>query len=153
MTKTLWILPILLLIHLFSYGQSSDEKEIRRLEQQEVAAIQQADTVTLLKLWSKDFVVNNPYGQIVTLPQILGFIRAGKIDYTTFERITERVTIVDNVAIAMGREIVTPEKATEYAGKKVTRQYTDVWMKTKAGWREIARQATIVNIDGMQSQQ
>ncbi|NML36780.1 nuclear transport factor 2 family protein [Chitinophaga sp. G-6-1-13] len=123
------------------------EKEIRRLEQQEVVAIQKADTTTLLQIWSKDFVVNNPYGQIVTLPQILAFIREGKIDYTSFERIIERVTIVDNIAITMGKEIVIPEKATQHADKKVTRQYTDVWMKTKDGWREVARQATIVNIE------
>lgn len=147
MAKMLFILSFCTLIQVCVSGQSAVEKEIRRLEQQEVTAIQKADTTTLLRLWSKDFVVNNPYGQIVTLPQILAFIREGKIDYTTFERIIERVTIIDNVAIAMGKEIVTPEKATEYADKKVTRQYTDVWMKIKEGWREVARQATIIHIE------
>lgn len=147
MTKTLWTLFFLLLTSLFAYGQSGAEKEIRRLEQRELAAVHKSDTSALLQIWSKDFIVNNPYGQIVTLPQILAFIREGKIDYTTFERIVERVTIVENIAITMGKEIVTPEKQTVYADKKVTRQYTNVWMKTKEGWRMLARQATIVHIE------
>jgi hypothetical protein len=58
----------------------------------------------------------------------------------------ERVTLVDNLAIAMGHETVTPQRATQFAGKVETRQYTDVWLKTKVGWRLTARQASIVAV-------
>jgi hypothetical protein len=108
--------------------------------------MQKGDTTALLKIWHKDFIVNNLYGEIVTLPQIFGFIRSGKLDYSTVERIVDRVAFVQNVAISMGNEIVTPQNATEHAGKKVTRQYTNIWLKTKEGWRMIARQATIVSV-------
>ncbi|MCW3466987.1 nuclear transport factor 2 family protein [Chitinophaga nivalis] len=147
MEKTLLILVFLALIQVSSYSQSNTEKTIRQLEQRELAAVHHSDTATLLQIWSKHFVVNNPYGQIVTVPEILTFIREGKIDYATVERIVDRVTVVENIAIAMGKEIVTPEKATAHAGKKVTRQYTNIWMKEKDHWRLVARQATIVNME------
>jgi hypothetical protein len=117
--------------------------EIRRLDQLEITSISKADTTTLLKLWSKDFVVNNPYGEIVTVPQILGFIRNGQIDYSTVERIIERVTFIQNISITMGHEVVTPQNLTNNAGEIVTRRYTHIWMKTKGKWRLTARQASI----------
>ena len=128
------------------FAQKNDENAIRKLEQLELATVQKSDTTALLKIWHKDFVVNNPYGEIVTLPQIFGFIRSGKIDYSTVERIVDRITFIQNIAVSMGNEIVTPQNATEHAGKKVTRQYTNIWLKTKEGWRLIARQATIISV-------
>ena len=132
------------LIYSVSFGQSKTETEIRRLENLEIQSIFKADTTTLLRLWAKDFVVNNPYGQIVTRSEVLTRIREGKIDYSTVERIIERITLTKNLAISMGREIVTPQKATENAGKNVTRRYTNIWIKTKGTWQLTARQATIV---------
>ena len=128
-----------------SFAQSNSETEIRRLEQLELTTLQKGDTVSLKKIWSNDFVVNNPYGQIVTIPQIFGRIRSGQIDYSTVERSVDRVTFIENVAISMGNEVVTPQNRTKNAGKKVTRQYTNIWLNTKEGWRMIARQATIIS--------
>lgn len=147
MKKTLSVIIFFGMTHFSLSAQSKTETTIRQLEQRELEAIHKADTAALSKIWSKDFVVNNPYGQIVTVPEIFAFIREGKIDYATVERIVERVTVVENIAISMGREIVTPEKATENAGKKVTRQYTNIWIKDKSSWRMVARQATITKIE------
>ncbi|WP_212004016.1 nuclear transport factor 2 family protein [Chitinophaga sp. HK235] len=140
------LLCIALSAHITSFAQSKVEKEIRNLEQLELATIHKGDTIGLLKIWSKDFVVNNPYGQIVTVPQIFQLIREGKIDYATVERIVDKVSFIEDVAVSMGKEIITPQNETAYAGKKVTRQYTNIWLKTKEGWRMIARQATIVSM-------
>ncbi|TVT43162.1 nuclear transport factor 2 family protein [Hymenobacter setariae] len=126
--------------------QRSVEADIRRLEALEITTVQRGDTLALRQLWHHEFVVNNPYNQIVTRPQILAFMRRGQLDYSTVERVVERVTLVDNLAIAMGHETVTPQRATQFAGKVETRQYTDVWLKTKAGWRLTARQASIVAV-------
>ncbi|TGE03824.1 nuclear transport factor 2 family protein [Hymenobacter fodinae] len=125
-------------------AQHQDEPEIRRLEELEITSVQRGDTAALFRLWHPEFVVNNPYNQVVTRPQILAFIRQGQLDYSTVQRVVEKVTIVEPVAIAMGHEIVTPQRATAFAGKVETRQYTNVWLKTKAGWRLTARQASIV---------
>jgi hypothetical protein len=122
------------------------EADIRRLEALEITTVQRGDTLTLRQLWHPAFVVNNPYNQIVTRPQILAFMRQGQLDYSTVERVVERVTLIDHVAIAMGHEIVTPQRATQFAGKVERRQYTDIWLKTNASWRLTARQASIVAV-------
>ena len=145
--KQLFGLGIALLVSAApAWAQHKDEPEIRRLEELEITTVQRGDTATLFRLWNKDFVVNNPYNQVVTRPQILAFIRQGQIDYSTVRRVVEKVTIVENVAIAMGHEIVTPQRATAFAGQVETRQYTNVWLKTKAGWRLTAQQASIVAV-------
>ena len=146
MKKILFLLTLVISTAQFSFGQSKDEIEIRRLDQLESNSIYKADTTTLLKIWAKDYVVNNPYGQIVTVPQILGFIRSGQIDYSTVERVIERVTFTQNIAITMGYEVVTPQNLTNNAGKIITYRYTHIWIKTKGQWRLTARQATTYSI-------
>lgn len=146
MKRAFFLFTLFTLTFQFSFGQSKDEIEIRRLDQLESSSIYKADTTTLLKLWAKDYVVNNPYGEIVTVPQILGFIRSGQIDYSTVERVIERVTFTQNIAITMGHEVVTPQNLTNNAGKIVTYRYTHIWIKTKGQWRLTARQATTYSI-------
>jgi hypothetical protein len=130
----------------WAQSASQTEADIRRLEALEITTVQRGDSLALRQLWHPAFVVNNPYNQVVTRRQILGFMRRGQLDYSTVERVVERVTLVDNLAIAMGYEIVTPQRATQFAGKVERRQYTDVWLKTNAGWRLTARQASIVAV-------
>jgi ketosteroid isomerase-like protein len=140
---------ILCLLALFgtcqvAFAQQAVLAEITKLENQEAQAVMKGDTVTLKRLWAKEYVVNNPDGHIVTVAQIMGFIRSGKIDYTSFERIVEKVTVSGDVATAMGHEVVKPERNTSNAGKTVTRCYTDVWVRTAGAWHLTARQATNV---------
>ncbi len=145
--------PALFLFSLFSlgtqfvaHGQQALATDITKLEQLERQAITTGDTTTLKRLWANDFVVNNPDGRIVTKPQIMGLIRGGKIDYVSFTRIIERITISGDLAVAMGREVVQPQKSTSNAGKTVTRRYTDVWVRQTGTWHLLARQATNVGV-------
>ncbi len=130
----------------FCMAQSAVENEIRKLDQLEAQATISGDTITLKKLWSPGFVVNNPANMVVNVAQIRQLMKEGKIAYTTFSRVTEKVTITGPVAVTMGYEENEPEKATDNAGKKVTRRYTNVWLKEEAGWKIIARQATIIDV-------
>jgi hypothetical protein len=147
MKHLLFLIAFTTIAHFSSFSQSKVETEIRKLEQLELTTVQKGDTTALLNIWAKEFVVNNPYQQIVTVPQIFGFIRSGQIDYTTVERKVEKVTVVENIAISMGKEIVTPEKKTNFAGKIVTRQYTNIWIRRNNSWRMVARQATIISAE------
>jgi hypothetical protein len=146
MIKSSVLIVFLLLATKFSFAQSAVESEIRRLDQLEAQATISGDTATLKKLWSPGFVVNNPANTIVNVTQIRALMNAGKIAYATFSRVIEKVTITDNVAVTMGYEENQPEKATDNAGSKVTRRYTNVWLKGKSGWQIVARQATIINV-------
>jgi ketosteroid isomerase-like protein len=144
-TLHFWLLTLLLGgAYETAAAQQAAITEITRLEKREALAVTKGDTTTLQHLWSPDYVVNNPDGRIVTVPQIMHFIRSGKIDYTSFERIIERITISGEVAVAMGREVVQPEKKTTNAGKTVTRRYTNVWVRRAGNWQLVARQATNV---------
>ncbi|MFD1873369.1 nuclear transport factor 2 family protein [Hymenobacter bucti] len=125
-------------------AQQAIEAEITRLEQLEAQAVLKGDTTTLFRLWAKEFVVNNPDNRVVTAQQVRAFMRTGKIDYASFQRIIEKITVVDNVAIAMGRETTTPQQKTANAGKTVTRRYTNVWVRQAGAWHLTARQATNV---------
>lgn len=77
----------LLMIALASKAQTQSDAEIRKLEAREAAAMLKGNTATLIKLWSPNYVVNNPVNMVVDVPTIKWLIRTGKIDYTSFERI------------------------------------------------------------------
>jgi hypothetical protein len=114
------------------------------LEQQEARAVLTGDTNTLYKiLWAPEFVVNNPANIVVTKNDVIALIRSKKLDYDDFVRIVEKISIVHGTAIAMGREEIKPKGAADQTGKKVTRRYTNIWLKRGDRWQLVARQATI----------
>ncbi len=122
------------------FGQSKDELEIRRLETLWTQLLDKADTAALLKIWSKDYVVNNPDGRIVTPKDIIGLIRNGHV-FPSVERIIEKITFNQDIAIVMGKEIESSGK-TGQNEVSVTRRFTNVWIKTELGWQLTARQST-----------
>jgi hypothetical protein len=144
--KRIILIIFLLFAAKLSFAQSDLEKEIRGLDEMEARATISGDTAMLSRLWSPGFVVNNPANVVVNVAQIRQLMKEGKIAYSSFSRVIEKVTITDNVAVTMGYEENQPEKATDNAGRTVTRRYTNVWLKGKSGWRIIARQATIINV-------
>ncbi|MDB5234705.1 MAG: hypothetical protein JWR44_1698 [Hymenobacter sp.] len=133
-------------VHQPAAGQAAVVAEITRLEEMEREAILKSDTATLHRLWGKDFVVHNPQNRVVTSRQAMARLRDGRIDYASFERTIEKITISGNVAVTMGQEILKPANKAENAGKTVTRRYTNVWMRTAGTWQMLARQATIIQV-------
>ena len=130
----------------FCFAQQSDEATLRKLENSEREAILKSDTVTLTKLMSPRVVVQNPENAIVRFSQIMGRVKSGKINYASFDRVIEHISIIENIAIVMGEEIIVPQGVTANAGKTVTRRFTNIWMRDKEDWRLTARQATIVSV-------
>jgi hypothetical protein len=135
----------LALIYSVSLAQQQNEIEIRKLENMEAEAFSKKDTLTLLKLFSPNLVVNSPLNRVATFEDVMKLIRAGKIDVGSVKKVIERISFVENIAIVMGQDIVTPQGAMDNAGKTVTRRYTDIWMRDKTSWRLTARQATIIS--------
>ena len=143
---TLILVVFLVFATNFCVAQQSEEVVIRNIENAEREAVLRGDTTLLLKLLSPQVVVHNPENTIVTFKQITQRIKSGKIDYSSSERIIEKISFVENIAIVMGKEIVTPKGVTTNAGKTVTRSFTNIWMKDKNSWRLAARQATIISV-------
>lgn len=135
------------LISNFSSAQQSNEAVIRRLENEERQAILAGDTTRLSQLMSFKIVVQNPENAIVGFKQIIDRVKTGKISYTSFDRLIEKVTFFNNTSIVMGKEVLIPQGSTQNAGKTITRRFTNIWMKEKNIWKLTARQATIVSIN------
>ena len=124
-------------------GQSSDEMEIRKLEKHWTELLDKGDTTSLLKIWSEKYVVNNPNGKIVTPKEIVALMKSGH-KFPAVERIIEKITFNQDIAIVMGKELQQPENMTTNHDDWIPRRFTNVWIKTKEGWQLAARQSTQV---------
>jgi hypothetical protein len=120
------------------------ETEIRNLEQMEVQAILAKDSVTLLKLWDKDYTVNSPDNVIYFAGKTTLDRPVLKRDRTTFTRNIEHITIKENFAFSMGSETVVPAGDAPQNGQIVKRRFTNIWQKQESGWKLIGRHANII---------
>jgi hypothetical protein len=142
------IILLLSLLFFFCAGaQNTAETEIRKLEDAQREAFLKKDTTTLFILFSPGFIVNAPTNKVTTLQELKVLIRNGEVALEAFERVTEKVTFNNNIAIAMGYEIVKPAGKMPNAGKTVKRRYINIWMKTGESWQLAARQSTIISIE------
>jgi hypothetical protein len=141
--KKLIVLPALLLSFCLTYAQDT-EAEIRILEQSEVQAILSKDSVTLLKLWDKNYTVNSP-DNVVVIPGKSTLDRPVlKRARTTFTREIEHIILKGNFAISMGSETLTPVDDASQTGQVVKRRFTNIWEKQKEGWKLVARHANVI---------
>ncbi len=129
----------------FLFAQDKNiENEIRNLEQSEVKAVLEKDSVMLLKLWDKDYVVNSPDNVVVfpgksTLDRPV--LKRSKIYFT---REVEQIIIKGDVVFSMGNETVTPLSDDNIAGETIKRRYTNIWMKKEGIWKLVARHANVI---------
>jgi ketosteroid isomerase-like protein len=127
------------------FAQNHDiEAEIKLLEQMEVQAILKKDTVTLLKLWDADYVVNAPDNKInfagrTTLDRPV--LRRAR---TSFTREVEEIIVRENTVFSMGSETVTPSERQTGPQQIVKRRYTNIWMKKDGAWKLMARHANVI---------
>jgi len=142
MKKLIFFLILTIISYYYSSAQSSDELEIKKAETTWSEALVKYDTLTLQKLWSADYVINNPMGKVVTGKEILNAMKAG-VRYQAYEKTIDRITFIDNIAVVMGKESLLdkPMQPTQ----STVRRFTDIWMKKGGEWKLIARQATNIN--------
>ena len=131
------------LVTTLAFGQSNDEIEIRRLEKHWTELLDRGDTTSLLKIWSENYVVNNPNGKIVTPKDIVALMKSGH-KFPAVKRIIENITFNEDIAIVMGKELQQPENMTTNYEEWIPRRFTNVWIKTKDGWQLAARQSSQV---------
>ncbi len=126
---------------------SKSEAEIRSLEKTVVTAILNADTNTLKQVWAPEFLVNNPRNDISgNRDSVLLTHKAGLINYSSFERVIERMQFQKNMVITMGYEIFVSKNDIPGAksGQAYKRRFTNIWMKKNGKWQQIARHASII---------
>jgi ketosteroid isomerase-like protein len=126
-----------------TFGQSNDETEIRRLEKHWTELLDNGDTSSLLEIWSKNYVVNNPNGKIVTPTEIIALMKSGH-KFPKVERIIEKITFNQDIAVVMGKELQQPASMITNHNEWIPRRFTNVWIKTESGWQLAARQSSQV---------
>lgn len=135
------------LVHYVSLAQQNSEAEIRNLENLEREAVLKGDTTSLfIKYWSPNMVINTPVNRVGTIEGTKFGLRTGKLDYSSFERVIEKISFIENIAVVMGHEILKPKGLNDNVGKTVTRRFTNIWMKSLDEWRIVARQSTIISV-------
>ncbi|MES2645792.1 MAG: nuclear transport factor 2 family protein [Bacteroidota bacterium] len=148
MLRLLTTVPFLIATYL-TIGQSTakTEVEIRKLEQTVVAAILASDTNTLKQVWAEEFLVNNPRNNIsANRNVVLQTQKSGMIDYSHFERVIEQIQFQKDLVITMGYEMFVSKNDIPgaKAGQTYKRRFTNIWMKKKGRWQQIARHASII---------
>ncbi|KIC91057.1 nuclear transport factor 2 family protein [Flavihumibacter sp. ZG627] len=147
--KKLILLIVITAFTVLCNAQKTDstEAEIRRLEQKVVSAILNADTNTLKQVWAPEFLVNNPRNDISgNRDTVLMIQKAGMINYSSFERVIERIQFQDNITITMGYKTFVSRNDIPgaKAGQHYKRRFTNIWMKKSGSWQQIARHASII---------
>lgn len=116
-----------------------------RAKLDEAFAAQDVDAVSAL--CAKDLIVNTPANRIARAEQVLGFFRAGRMNYESADVTVEAVDARTDHVVIMGEEVVKPRDTAANAGKTVRRRFTDVWRREPDGkWRLTIRQATITSV-------
>jgi hypothetical protein len=130
-----------------SQNSNATETVIRDLEQKVVQAILEADTNTLKKVWAPEFIVNTPRNDVAKgRTAVLLNQRVGLINYSSFERIIEDIQIEKGIVITLGTETFVSRNDIPgaKAGQAIKRRFTNIWMKKKGAWQQIARHASII---------
>lgn len=132
---------------MYAQDYSKTEAEIRALEQAAAKAILNGDTTMLKQLWAPEFLVNTPRNEVTgTRDSILLIQKAGMIDYSTFEKVIERIQFQENIVITMGHELIVSKNDIPgvKAGEIHKRRFTNIWMKKNGKWQQIARHASLI---------
>jgi len=130
--------------------RNSDEELVRSLDDQERVAALKRDVSGLERLWSEEFIVNAPNNQVVVGRRAVldTFIRAGVINFSTFDREIEFIRADGAFVIIMGLETVRAvndaPSAGLVAGQAIKRRFTNVWKNEAGTWRLFARHANVI---------
>lgn len=132
---------------LTAIGQDSKVNEIRKMEELQVKAVLNQDSMMIKKIIANDLVVNAPTNSIFNATVVMDAFKAGYINYSSYVQQIDTITINENIGIVMGLEIVKPTGLTGNVGKTEKRRFTDIWMYKNNQWQMIARQATNISIE------
>ena len=125
------------------------EEIVRSLDEEKRMAALNRDIPALERLWSEGFVVNAPNNQVVEGRSAVldTFVRAGIINFFSFERHIEFVRVDGAFAILMGLETIQPVSSSPsaglVAGQVITRQFTIIRKNEEGTWRLAIRHANV----------
>jgi sulfur carrier protein ThiS len=127
-----------------SMSDESIKELIRNLEIRETRAVVDKNFEELKKIWAEDFMVNNPFNEVIhDRQEVLDRVESGFINYSSFEREIESMRILDDIVIVMGQETILPLSGLS-AGKILKRRYTNIWKQKDGEWQIKIRHANVI---------
>src|SRR5271165_2254568 len=104
MKKNFVLVALLIFSQAAAYGapNSKEEQEIRKLDDQRLAAILKEDVPMLQKLMTDDFVYTHSSGNVQTKAQFLGDMKAGTWAYKSLRLQNVKMRIFGDTAILNG---------------------------------------------------
>ena len=106
------------------------------------------DLEAVAALSAPDLIVNSPANMVVRRETVLGFFKAGRMNYDSMDVTIEGVDARGDQVVLMGAEMVRPKEGAANAGKTVRRRFTDIWRKEPDGaWRLTVRHATVTSVE------
>ena len=127
--------------------QLKDEAGLRAADAAQLIAARGRDADALERMMHPAFTVNSPEGEVWPREKVLTLWRNRGIGHEHFERTVESVTLVKNIGIVAGREVVQPSpdslagQRRHDGGQRVMRRFTNVWLWDGGRWWVLARHA------------
>ena len=112
------------------------EQAIRQIELDWANALAKGDVATIEKFTAADWVLSDPEGNVMMMPQLSAELKAGAMKIESFTLDDLKVRVYGDMALAFGLET---EKSS-YKGSDSSGQYrfTDVFVKQGGAWKAVA---------------
>ena len=121
-------------------AETDAQREVARLDQEVVEAVQRGDLAFLERTLAEDYVYVGPDGRARTRAESLADLRAGtlKFDAITVDR--RQVVVHGDTAVVTGRERMRGRSAT--GAFDTTVSFVAIYVRRQGRWQEVLFQAT-----------
>ena len=133
---------VVLMIGLQSQPQpdTSEVKELMRLESVWNEAHEKGDASVLEKLWADDLEVTVPRMPVMSKSEVLGFARSGRMKFQRYQTSDLKVRVYGDAAVVSGRL-----QRTRTMGDKTVNddwRFTKLYVRRDGGWQVVAFHAS-----------
>lgn len=131
----------LILIGITNAGDvASDREEILRLEKAWNDAHLQGDADTLATIWADDMVVIVPKMPVMTKPQLIAFVRSGRMIFHKYETSEVKLSLYGEAAVVTGR--LVRERMINNNDVTDDWRFTKVYIRRNDKWQVVSWQAS-----------
>jgi ketosteroid isomerase-like protein len=122
--------------------EPTDEQQVLAAEDRRYRAMQDADLTTLDQLCADELSYAHSSGARDTRDEYLGKVRSGYYVYRRIDHPVERVEVLGDTAIVVGR--MTADIEVQGVAKTIDNLALAVWTRTPDGWRFLAYAPTVL---------
>ena len=117
-------------------GVTDDEEQVLAAEDRRYAAMVDADLAVLAELCAEELSYTHSSGVRDTRDEYFAKVRSGYYDYHRIDHPVERVEIVGDTAVVVGR--MTADLHVDGTRKTIDNLSLAVWTRGPGGWRLLA---------------